>query len=249
MQSFSLYNNTLYSSGLRLNAAKCKVVSFGASNQKREYTVNNIKLENVDCIKDLGVYVSSPISFCHHIENIVNKANKTLGAILRSFISRDIEVIMPIYKSYVRSTLEFNSIVWSPYRRYLVDQIENVQRRFTRCFPHLHYFCYKDRLSKLSLLSLSARRLRYQLIFLYKLLNGMMSLNPGLFFEFSTNYRSRRCIQKIIPPRVTRDYRRFFFTSDIVFHWNQLTDAEVQAPNVYSFKKSVEQYFKRTDIW
>ena len=46
----------LNNSMLKLNVVKCKVVSYGRKIEfKNNYTINNIKLERVDNIKDLGV--------------------------------------------------------------------------------------------------------------------------------------------------------------------------------------------------
>ena len=61
---------------------------------------------------------------------------------------------------YVRSMLEYNSVIWSPHLIQDITKIEKAQRRFTKrlgCFKHMSY---SDRLIKLGLSSLELRRLQ-----------------------------------------------------------------------------------------
>ena len=52
--------------------------------------------------KDLGVFVDDNLAFEKHIETQVNKANRVLGLIMRSFIHLDTESLPLLYKSLVR---------------------------------------------------------------------------------------------------------------------------------------------------
>jgi len=53
------------------------------------YNINNSNLENLDCIKDLGVTFDSHLKFGLHINEKVNKAYSILGIIKRNFNFRD----------------------------------------------------------------------------------------------------------------------------------------------------------------
>ncbi len=56
-----------------------------------------------------------------------------LGFIFRSCKRfRNPESMITLYKAYVRSQVEYCSIVWSPIYQNSVDKIERVQRKFTR---------------------------------------------------------------------------------------------------------------------
>ena len=117
----------------------------------------------------------------------------------------------------------------------LSDQIETIQKRFTRFFPNLRSLSYRHRLQNLQLLSLRARRLRYKLIFLFKVVNGLTSLDPLVYFTFSHSKRYNSL--KIVPPSCTRDCRRYFFFIDCIFYWNDMKDNEVNVPTVHAFEK------------
>jgi hypothetical protein len=236
--------------GLSLNPNKCKVMHFGRSNTCIPYIVDDSVLEKVSSFKDLGVRVSNVCNFNEHVFSVYAKANRTLGLIQKVFVSRNRSLLVTIYKTHVRSLLEFGSILWCPYRQFLSDRIERIQRRFTRFFPDLRYLPYRERLCKLNLLSLFARRLRYKLIFMYKVVNGLTILNSADFFvPSSSSFVLRGNSMKFIPPSSSKDCRRYFFTVDAVFHWNRLSTDEVQVGNVTTFKNSITSYFCRNDIW
>ena len=235
--------------GLSLNLSKCKVMHFGTTNVRSPIHLNDEVLDEVNCIKDLGVFMTSSCIFNHHVAYIVSKANKSLGLVKKVFVSRDENVFLHLYKARVRSILEYGSILWDPYRKYLSDSVEKVQRRFTRIFPHLRDLTYQERLRHLKLLSLSARRLRYKLIFLYKIVNNLVDVNPDDYFRLSIYTSTRGNPVKIIPPFSRKDCRRYFFTVDTIFHWNNLFKHEIDVQNVAAFKKSITSYFDRTGIW
>lgn len=244
--------NSVYSwshqNGLSININKSKNMYFGRRNPKCSYHVDDHLLDQVVMFRDLGVNISTPFSFKAHIYSITSKANQILGMIQKVFYTRDKSTMTLVYKSHVRSILEYSSILWNPYHIYAIDHIEKVQRRFTRLFPDLRCQPYRQRLKALGLLSLNSRRLRYRLIFLYKLFNGHIDVNFDDFFHLSTR-PSRANPFKIVKPFAVHDYRSKFFTVDIIDHWNRLSPYEVCVDSVPKFKQSIEKYFFRMDIW
>jgi len=100
---------------LKLNINKCKKVSFGRHiDSSGHYNINSIDLENIDSIKDLGVMFDSQLNFKSHINDKINKAYSILGIIHRNFTYLDFLVI---YKSMVRSHLEYANCLWSPHTK------------------------------------------------------------------------------------------------------------------------------------
>ena len=233
--------------GLSLNFSKCKVMHFGVNNPCFPYVLDNVKLDNVPDLKDLGVVISKSCSFKEHISLIVSKANRFLGIINRTFVTKNRRVFLTLYKSHIRSILEYCSILWCPYHVTLSERVEAVQRRFTRFFPELRPLQYRDRLAQLNLLSLYARRLRYKLIYMFKIVNRLTSFNPDDIFSFSPSPRGHSL--KIIPISSVRDCRRYFFFVDVIFTWNDLYESEINVESVAQFKRSVSLYFRRKHIW
>ena len=73
------------------NADKCKVLHMGKNNEERCYKMrkhgssDRVSLEKLEIEGDLGVQVDKDLRFSQHIETQVNKTNKLLGLIRRSY--------------------------------------------------------------------------------------------------------------------------------------------------------------------
>ena len=75
------------------------------------YVMNNTSLEVVTEIKDLGVCFDSLLVFDKHISEKVNKAYMMLGIIKRHFTHILRNCFVTLYKSLVRSHLEYANSV------------------------------------------------------------------------------------------------------------------------------------------
>jgi len=59
--------------------------------------------------------VNSNLTPSSHIASITVTANQRVNVIYRSFVSRDINLLVRAFITYVRPILEYNSVTWSPY--------------------------------------------------------------------------------------------------------------------------------------
>ena len=114
---------------LSLNIIKCMVLCIKRNNESiNEYFIHNngvaSKLENVNHIKDLGVIIDNRLNFNEHISDKIKKANSMLGIINRNFKYMDNFTFLTLYKSLVRSHLEYSGSIWSPYKKGLIESIE-----------------------------------------------------------------------------------------------------------------------------
>lgn len=66
------------------------------------YYINKCLLQEVCSVRDLGVAIDSSLNFKNHYGNIINKASKLAG-----FIVRETNLTIFIYYSYIRSILEY----------------------------------------------------------------------------------------------------------------------------------------------
>ena len=78
--------------------------------------------------------------------------------------------------------LEYSVQFWSPHYQKDVEALERVQKRFTRMLPGMEGISYEERLEKLGLFSLERRRLRGDLIEVYKIMRGMDRLDSQKLF-------------------------------------------------------------------
>ena len=183
---------------LTFNPLKCQVLKIGKTyhpdiniNYYMHQSENVIsELENVLKIKDLGVVTDENLVYKDHIESVTAKANKMWGIIRRTFTNLDKNGLLVLYKTMVRSHLEFAAPVWSPHYWYQVEALETVQRRATKMMPGLKDVDYENRLKELDLPSLVYRRIRGDVILFYRSVKEEIILNlDAIEFDRSANTR------------------------------------------------------------
>jgi hypothetical protein len=220
---------------LPLNVQKCSIVHFGRKNPNSEYYVNNDVIRNVDCVKDLGVLVDSSVSFSQHVDSVASTARRLTGLVFRTIRSRCRDVLLPVYTTLVRPGMEYATAVWNPHLIRNVEVLEKVQRRFTKRISGMRYKSYTDRLLCLKLPSLSLRRIYFDLVYLYKILNGHLVSSCSIMRK--RNVKVTRGHQFALQKQPARlDCRKYFFSSRVVDHWNALPNTVVNAMTVATFK-------------
>ena len=120
---------------IQLNCNKCKFISFVRSAHKFsfDYSISGVFLERVQSIKDLGIIYQTNFEFDIHLRMVTSRAYKLLGFIKRSSKEfKTVDSIIHLYKTLVRPILIYGSIIWSPYRLYLIKELESVQHRLLR---------------------------------------------------------------------------------------------------------------------
>jgi hypothetical protein len=85
--------------------------------------------------------------------------------------------------TYIRPLLECNSVVWNACHKYLVDSLENVQRNFTKRILASSSYSYYEKFIMLKLETLEVRRLRFDLIYYFKILHNLTPFDCNLVFN------------------------------------------------------------------
>ena len=170
-------------SKMTFNLKKTKIMYTGRNNNKYTYKMYDSEICTTDMEKDLGIIVHNSLKMSPHIISSVKKANKLLGLISRTLDYKSSDSILPLYKALVRPLLEFGSSFWNPYQQKDIDIIERVQRRVTKLIPHVRNLEYNQRLSMLGLESLECRRMKIDMVQLYKILRGIDKVDISEVFE------------------------------------------------------------------
>ena len=209
--------------------------------------INNVKITTKQVIKDLGVFISYNLKWEYHINYIVKIASSYSYLIFKSFNTSNIWILIKLYKTYVRSKLEYNTVVWSPYLLKDINKIEKIQKRFTKlacCRCLIRFSNYKDRLTKLNLKSLQHRRLIFDLILLYKIINNLSDLNFHDYFKFkNSNYilRSHNLQIEAIYSFKTKQLGSSYFNR-VVNPWNSLPVDIVNSFTLTVFKFKINRH-------
>jgi hypothetical protein len=153
-QKFELLNH------LHNSSNSCSELPFYTETLLSKVSTDNL-LYPVSNVRDLGVMVTNDLSWSRHIGSMVSKARSTLSWMLSVFKTRERTIMTTLYKSLIRSLLEYCCPLWNPSKVSDMQLLEGVQRTFTSrvCgFPHLNYW---ERLKQLKMMSLQRRRERY----------------------------------------------------------------------------------------
>ena len=111
------------------------------------------------------------------------KGNQILGLIKRTITCRSNEIIIRLYKSLVRPHLEYCIEAWRPHLVKDIEILERVQRRDTRMIEECANKTYEERLAMAGLTTLECRRMRADLLEVFKILKGFEGIEEQLFFK------------------------------------------------------------------
>ena len=249
---------------MSFNLSKCHVLHLGHKNPKIPYTMykqhNTIttnngttyflqfhKLDTVTEEVDLGVTVDQQLKFSKHTDTKLSKANKILGLIRHTFKYLNAETLTTLYQALVRPHVEYATPVWSPHLKGDKDKLEKLQRRATKLVPDLKDKTYEERLRSLKLPTLEYRRLRADLILLYKYTHK--------FIKLHTNTHCPKCKHNtnMLQPSLASHrghnhkyqihhhtgVRNRFFTTRVLNIWNKLNSNTVNAISINAFKSKL----------
>ena len=159
------------------NVNMCGVIHIGKRNLEFQYQLNDGWVKSVDVERDLGVLMSKDLKYSKQCLLAKNKANLLLGTISRIVSYKSAEVISKVYRAYVRPHLEYCIQFWSSTNVKDADMLERIQRAATKMIPSLRKLSYEERLKRLGMFSLRYRRLRDNMIEVFKMIYGMDKVN------------------------------------------------------------------------
>lgn len=167
---------------MELNPTKCKLMRVTRSpSTPAVYHLGNNPLESVPCYKYLGVHVTTNLTWNVHIAFVINNANRMLGYLRRNFSKAPSPLKLLLYKTLIRTKLEYAASIWDPFHANLIQSLEMVQNNSAR-FITSNYnrtASISSIKADLSLPSLASRRKVSRLCVFHKLYH-----HPSLHNEF-----------------------------------------------------------------
>ena len=239
-EKFELINHTINKSNT------LKLLPF-ASELFEYTTTDGILITPTDLVRDLGINVTPDINWSPHINLIVDSARRVTAWVLSVFKDRSINTMMCLYKSIIRSRLEYLSPLWNPSKQEDIKNIESVQRLFTSKIQNLSDFSYHERIKILNIMSLQRRRERFIIITVWKIINNIMP--NDLDFIITTN--DRRGIKVKVPPlrrEATQRAQTLYEGSFAVVGprlWNTLPCRVSKITNKTTFKTALTKYLSQ----
>ena len=168
----------------KFNVEKFTHIRFNEKEETNEqFEINGVKIKQVEYVRDLGIIVNNKGTWDEQIAEVTKQSRKINGMIFRSFETREMFAMLTLLKSLILSKIDFGSVLWAPYKVEDLRKIERIQSNFTKRIniPGVDKPDYWTRLEKLNLYSIERRFERYQIIYMWKILHGLV-LNPGIKF-------------------------------------------------------------------
>ena len=188
-------NNKLY-----FNVEKCITTTYSLKKEtiQTSYKIDSRELNRHSLVKDLGVWFDNKLTFEVHISKKVNEAFRLFGFIKRnSYYFQNQETVINLFNTFIRPKLEYCSVIWNPYHANKKYQIEKVQkkfikylaRRFLQLDPRL--LSYVPLLNSFNIFTLEKRRSVIDLLYLYRILNGLEN-NSAVLSKLNFNVNKHR---------------------------------------------------------
>lgn len=229
---------------LNLSIHKCCIISIGKPHTQYNYAVNNLTLNRVLEIKDLGMIIDHKLDFTSHCRHVLRKASMVSNMIFRNFKCRNPMFLKRMYLSLVRPQAEYGTPIWSPSLIKNIDLIEKIQRRYTKKIPGLGNLTYKQRLETLKFDSLEKRRLYNDIIEGYKIINQLTSIDAQNLITFNPSVRTTRSSTKlnIYPKRYRTKIGKNFFSMRLAKFWNSLNAQTQHSHSLKHFIRLIKKH-------
>jgi hypothetical protein len=158
------------------------------------------------------------------------------------------DTFIMLYKTLVRSHLEYANCVWSPYRQMDIEKLEKVQMRATKMVQQIKKYSYEARLRWLNLPTLKYRILRGDMIQVYNIVSGKHNNQPTVEFNLSHVSNTRGNIYKMHLTHMHYNLRKHFFSIRVIAIWNSLPNDVVSAESTNIFKSRLDKFWAHQDF-
>jgi len=208
-----MLDNWCFANKLDLNVEKCKVITFSRKRKTDHYSyfIDNKELCRVDFIIDLGIGMDVKLLFIKHYEVMLARASKIFGFVKRRAKEfNNIWVTKSLFCSFVRSILEYGSLIWDPISSNHKKSIESIQKQFLLFALRDQYNpqdfdslpSYEFRLGLLNLRPLSLRRTINTLSFTHDVLSRKIDVefinNKIVIHEPERTIRNPRFLKEVL---------------------------------------------------
>ena len=228
---------------MKFHPDKCQVLSITKKKDpiRKNYTLHGHQLEHVTEAKYLGITITSDLKWDSHINNICQKANRTIGFLKRNLNISNSDIKNKAYTSLVRPTVEYASPVWDPYLQKDKHKLEMVQRRSARYvtnrYHHDHNTSSVDTmLQHLQWPTLEERRKTSRLTLLYKISNNEVNINADHKLLPPDRLSRNMNANSFQLPACKTTVRKESFYPRTIKDWNTLPTSVTAAVSLESFK-------------
>jgi hypothetical protein len=195
----------------------------------------------------LGIIRSSDSTYREHVASVAQKGRRLIGQCFRALQSRDPAFMTQVYNTYILPVLLYASPIWTPHLRRDIDELEAVQRCFTRRLEHQKGLSYGLRLRNLEMLSLEAKRAELDAVTVYKLQHNMVGLRldeAGLSININN---TRGGGTRLMQQHVSTVKAASYFKHRAASLWNSIPNNVTLCSSLTMFKRHLKFWLRDID--
>ena len=226
------------------NETKCSLLSIEPANENHHhYFINNQPIISSSLQKDLGILVSSDLSWYQHISKVTSKAYNILGLLCWTFSStNNTTTKKQLYVSLVRSQILYGSQIWRPILTKDINVMESLQHRATKYILNDYNSDYRTRLIKLHLLPIAMLLELNDICFFITSLKNPDSFDILDFVSFSSNPTRSRSHSKLVQPVIKSNRDKQLYFNRLPYLWNSLPIIDLSL-FLDSIKRNLKELF------
>ena len=184
------------SNNMFFNGTKFQVVRYGPNedlkNNTSYFTDADEIVDRFESLRDLGVILNDKANFEDHVEHVTKKVRQKIGWVLRTFYCRRTDFMKTIFKTLIVPHVDYCSQLWMPIKPGPILAVEKLQKDFLNRIPALRGLDYWSQLEHVKMLSLQRRLERYQILYVWKILEGLAP-NCGISASKAEGRKGRLC--------------------------------------------------------
>ena len=161
---------------------------------------NNNDVQSANSEKHLGLVLDSKLDFNEHVNNKINKCNKSIVIMKKLFLNLSRNSLLIIYKTFVKPILDYADIIYDkPLTESFKDKLEMVQYNAALAFTGAIKGTSRDHIYReLGLEALAERKWSRNIFFFHKIINGLLPVCLRSYISYcgEGGYRTRSANQK-----------------------------------------------------
>ena len=236
---------------LTLNLDKTKSMLIG-SNRKlgdiRSLSVSifDYSITSVNNFKYLGVFLSSDLTWAHHVDYITSKINQRLGLLRRIRHLLPIRARLLFYNGLVLPLFDYADMVWGDKNNVtLMNNIQVLQNKAAKIIvDQALYSSASEALAKLNWITLERRRFYHRCIFIYKCINGYANHSMELLTYGDVHRYNTRNRDKLRLPQTIRNWGKQRMCYHAISDWNTLSKDIRNSLGIDAFKHKILNFLQ-----
>lgn len=227
---------------LSLNLSKTNFMVFSHTNAPCEYniSIDNTNIEQINCIKFLGVYIDCKLTWSQHVNVVHTKIAKNLSVMRRVKWLLNETALYTLYCSFVLPYMDYCCEIWGNTYKNRIQPLYILQKRAIRICCQLEYRAHsKPAFFKCNALTIFDLIDLKSMVIMYKIYNRLMPNNFLSRFKVvnTTHAHNTRQENNFESKYCRTTLKAMCISIKGVNMWNCLNTNIKNCTNVIAFKK------------